>query len=276
MKSSVMQQKVMRHYDLISPYYHKLWSEHIHHGYYITGKESRKEATENLIKHIISKITLKPGSKVLDVGCGVGGTSRWLAENYRCKVKGITISKTQIEIANALSKTLRKQVPKPEFLLMDAQKITLNEQFDVVWAIEMISHLEKRELLFKKSSEMLTSKGHMCIADWFEDENINGKRRNKYIRPIEEGMFVSLQPMSAYTKMLSNEGFTVIHSKDISQQVKKTWDLCLDIIKKPSLWNLALRHGPECVGFLKAFQAMRNGFSSGAFRYSIIIAQKQV
>ena len=72
--------QVKEHYDLASPMYKKLWGNHIHHGYYITGKESKEAATENLIRILVKRSQLKRNSKVLDVGSGIGGTSIWLAK----------------------------------------------------------------------------------------------------------------------------------------------------------------------------------------------------
>ena len=68
-------------FDLASPYFKQLWGEHIHHGYWISGKESKEEAAQNLIDLLIEKSRLKPKSKVLDVGCGIGGTQSTWPEN---------------------------------------------------------------------------------------------------------------------------------------------------------------------------------------------------
>ncbi len=52
-------QKIQEHHDLASPYYEKLWGQHIHHGYWITGKENKEEASQNLIEVLINKSGLK-------------------------------------------------------------------------------------------------------------------------------------------------------------------------------------------------------------------------
>ena len=77
---------VKEHYDKVSPYYQKFWGNHLHHGYYLSGNESKEKAQENLIKVLVNKASIKKQSEVLDIGCGIGGTSVWLARNYNCKV----------------------------------------------------------------------------------------------------------------------------------------------------------------------------------------------
>src|SRR5881227_2568045 len=60
--------KVRDHYDRMSPYYHSLWGEHIHHGYWIRGDESKETAQLQLIEHLAQVAGIQPGSRILDVG----------------------------------------------------------------------------------------------------------------------------------------------------------------------------------------------------------------
>jgi hypothetical protein len=63
-------------------------------------------------------------------------------------------------------------------------------------------------------------------------------------------------------------------SEVLNKNCAKTWDLCLDIIKKKKFWGIAAKNGPEFVHYLKAFRAMRAGFASGRFVYGLIAAKK--
>src|SRR5687767_12332325 len=121
--------KIQQHYDLASPYYKELWGSHIHHGYWITGKESKEEAAQNLVDLLIQKSGLERGSKVLDVGCGVGGTSIYLAKEWDCDVTGITISPVQVGMAREAA--IGMQNP-PHFLADDANNISVTGTFDIV------------------------------------------------------------------------------------------------------------------------------------------------
>ena len=93
-------QKIIRHYDVISPYYRSLWGEHIHHGYWIRGDESKEKAQVQLIEHLAQRANVKQHSDVLDIGCGMGASSLHLAKTYQANATGITISQVQVEIAN--------------------------------------------------------------------------------------------------------------------------------------------------------------------------------
>src|SRR5580704_12876659 len=87
-------------YDRVSPYYHSLWGEHIHHGYWIRGDETKEQAQIQLIEHLVQVAGITAGLRILDVGCGFGATSIYLAKNYNAEATGITISPVQLEMAN--------------------------------------------------------------------------------------------------------------------------------------------------------------------------------
>jgi tocopherol O-methyltransferase len=96
-------EKVKNFYDIGSPYYVKMFGANIHDGYYTTGKESREEAQEGLIRFLAEKAGIRNGSRILDVGCGVGGSSVWLAKNLKAATVGITVSPVQLDMARRLA-----------------------------------------------------------------------------------------------------------------------------------------------------------------------------
>ena len=125
--------KIMAHYDVVSPYYRTLWGEHLHHGYWATGAESPAEAQLALTAYLAEAAQIPTGAAILDVGCGFGGSSIYLAKTYRAMVTGITISSVQAAMAHQAAD--RANV-RAQFLVMDADHIALRGQFDVVWSIE--------------------------------------------------------------------------------------------------------------------------------------------
>ncbi|ETI20748.1 hypothetical protein G647_07090 [Cladophialophora carrionii CBS 160.54] len=98
-----LKQRIRHHYELASDYYYSLWGQHIHHGYFLDANETKEAAQVNLIDLLLEISQLSPNSTVLDVGCGIGGTTRHLARRKGCTVTGITISGRQVQIANRLT-----------------------------------------------------------------------------------------------------------------------------------------------------------------------------
>jgi tocopherol O-methyltransferase len=263
--------RITQHYDLVSPYYRELWGEHIHHGYWIRGDETKEQAQTQLIEHLAQVAGVCAGAKVLDVGCGFGASSIYLAEKYGVEATGITISPVQVEMAN---RAAARRGARASFFLMDAEEMQFPEKFDVIWSVESISHYPNKNKFFARAANLLAAKGTLAIIDWFKKENLDRRTYEKYIRAIERGMMVDLDTMQDYAALLESHSLRVTHREVMNRQCAKTWDLCLDIIRKKALWDLAAELGPAFLDFLRAFRAMRAGFASGNFVYGLMVAER--
>src|SRR5258707_14602390 len=92
--------KIIEHYDVVSPYYYKLWGEHLHHGYCIRGDESKEKAQQQLIEHLARLAKIPQGAAILDGGCGFGVSRLYLCKQFGGTSTGITISRAQGESAD--------------------------------------------------------------------------------------------------------------------------------------------------------------------------------
>jgi len=277
MNSGTLKDRIKEHYDKLSSYYFELWGQHIHHGYWKTGQETKEVAQSQLIEELAFRASIQQKMRGLDVGCGVGGTTIHLAKRFNAEMTGITISTTQVEMATKLAKE-NKVVDFVKFLQMDAENMTFpDESFDFVWVSEALSHFPDKKGFFQSVSRVIKVGGKIAIVDWFKSEHLTYSEEVQFIKPIEEGMLLPpLCTLFDYVSMLNANGFHICYVEDISSKVSKTWDLCLDIIQNPALWKLALTMGWDFVNFLKSFQAMRSGYSSGKFVYGMIVAEKAV
>jgi tocopherol O-methyltransferase len=264
-------QRVLDHYNRISPYYHALWGEHLHHGYWIHGDESKESAQDQLVEHLAEAANIQPRANILDIGCGFGASSIYLARKYQADVTAITTSPLQVEMANQAA---ARAGVSASFVCMDAEHISFSQSFDVLWSIESISHYQDLPRFFANAAKLLNPGGTFALADWFKQQSLPPDEYKKFLSPIEDGMLVELHTMQDYKNYLASAGLQVTRSEVLNKHTAKTWDLCLDIIKDKSLWELAARHGSEFLRFLRAFKAMRVGYSTGHFVYGLLIAHK--
>jgi tocopherol O-methyltransferase len=274
-KASV-KEKVQRFYDLGSPYYYEIYGEHIHDGYYITGRESKKEAQENLIRFLVEKARIKRGARILDVGCGVGGSSLWLAEKLRAVTVGITISPVQVEMARKLA---RERKLNSSFLLMDAEGMQFTEPYDVIWAVAVLSHLRNQENFLKSATRFLNRRGKIIIFDWMVGEDVTEPQSDRHIKPVSEGMLLtSLYSISTYLKWFIKYGYRVIYSEDITSHTIKTWDDALSVVKQPAVWKLAYKvfgdERREALRFFNSLRPMKLAMQKGKLKSGVIIAEK--
>jgi tocopherol O-methyltransferase len=263
--------KVREHYDRVSPYYYSLWGEHIHHGYWIRGDESKETAQVQLIERLAEAAGIQPDTKILDVGCGFGASSIYLVRKYGAEATGITISTVQVEMAN---KAAAIAGVNAKFLLMDAEAMTFDKSFDVVWSVESISHYQDIPKFFASAAKLLASGGTLAITDWFKRKGLTPPEHEKFLHDLEHGMMVELQTMEDYAGYMTAAGLEVVRSDVLNKNCAKTWDFCLDIIKDRALWGLAAQNGPAFVCFLRAFKDMRAGFASGNLVYGLMVAKK--
>jgi tocopherol O-methyltransferase len=262
--------KIIEHYDFASPYYHALWGEHLHHGYWRTGTETKEEAQLALTIHLAEASQVPRGAAILDVGCGFGGSSIYLATRHQATVTGITVSPVQAAMAQEASD---KANATARFLVMDADDITLPDKFDVVWSIEAVSHFTNKTGFFNRAAEMLNPGGTLALIDWFKQEHLSAAQYRTCITPIERGMLVELNTSADYAEMIRAAGLEITHTSDLSEQCSKTWEISANLIKDRALWQLARDQGVEFIRFLRSFAAMRKGFASGAFVYGMLIAR---
>lgn len=263
--------KVREFYDLVSSHFHELWGQHLHHGYWIRGDETKEKAQVQLIEHLAEAAKIRPGQSVLDVGCGTGASSIYLSKKFGARATGISISPVQVELANQAA---AKEKVDAKFLFMDAEAMNFQQTFDVIWSVESISHYQNIPGFFAAAAGLLAPNGTIAVIDWFKKENLTPAQYRREIVPIEKGMLVQLATMPEYLEWMQSNGLKIIQCEILNQHCAKTWDLGLDIIKNRSLWKLAATNGAMFVSFLKAFRAMRAGFASERFVYGLIVAQK--
>jgi cyclopropane-fatty-acyl-phospholipid synthase len=124
-----------KHYDLGNELFQNMLDKRMNYSCaYWKDADSLDKAQEDKLELICRKIYLKPGMRVLDIGCGWGAFGKYAAEKYNVEVVGITVSKNQIELGRKLCEGL-----PVEFRLMDYRD--LNEKFDKIVSVGMIEHV---------------------------------------------------------------------------------------------------------------------------------------
>ena len=145
-----------------------LWGEHIHLGFYEKPrlkKDFRKAKIDFVheLVHWSGLNKLPKGSRVLDIGCGIGGRARILSNDYGFDVVGISISKEQIKRANEL--TINNDFCR--FEVMNALDLKFSKgSFDGVWSVEAGAHINDKQKFADEMLRVLRPGGVLAIADW--------------------------------------------------------------------------------------------------------------
>ena len=130
---------VAHHYDLDDRLYDLFLDPHRQYScaYWAPGITSLEAAQEAKLAHIAAKLDLKPGSQVLDIGCGWGGLARYLHKVSGAQVTGITLSEEQLKYARA--EAVRQGLTGADYQLIDYRQMT--GQFDRVVSVGMFEHV---------------------------------------------------------------------------------------------------------------------------------------
>ncbi|BAW97570.1 oxidoreductase, zinc-binding dehydrogenase family [[Synechococcus] sp. NIES-970] len=188
--------------DGILEYY---WGEHIHLGHY--GKPPRAKnflkAKADFVHEMVrwgGLDQLPPGTKVLDVGCGIGGSSRILARDYGFDVTGITISPKQVERATQLT----PPGVSATFAVDDAMNLSFPDgSFDVVWSVEAGPHMPDKAIFAQELLRVLKPGGKLVVADWNQRDD-----RHLPLNWWEQPVMTQLLDQWAHPKFSSIEGFS--------------------------------------------------------------------
>ena len=146
----------------------RLWGEHIHLGFYPLGKSNTdfRKAKAQFVHELVSWSGLQnlpKGTRILDVGCGIGGSSRILAKDYGFNVTGITISPAQVKRARELTPSGLTC----NFQVMDALELQFEDgSFDAIWSVEAGAHMIDKTKFADEMLRTLRPGGYLALADW--------------------------------------------------------------------------------------------------------------
>lgn len=270
---TVEKRVIRNHYNLTTPFYRLLWGPHIHHGYW-EGAESPRTAQLQLTERLASLSKVRAGQRLLDVGCGMGGSSIHLAKSRGCETLGITISPLQRRWAAASSRW-HGVARESEFRCADAEQIEFEaESFDVVWSVECTEHLFDKVRFFKRAAAWLRPGGTMAICAWLAGENLDGAQEQQ-VFDVCEGFFCpSLGTASDYSHWMTAAGLTMTHNEDWTDRVMRTWEICRDRVARTRVRRLASWIDRDSVMFLDRFETILRAYQTGAMKYGCFIATK--
>jgi cyclopropane-fatty-acyl-phospholipid synthase len=158
------QQNVAHHYDIGNDFYRLFLDRGMQYScaYFTSDDNTLEEAQQNKLRLIASKLDLKPGQKVLDIGCGWGDMGLYLGRMADVQVVGVTLSKEQCKLANEKAKALGL-ADRVRFELRDYRDLT--DRFDRIVSVGMFEHVGVHHYgeYFAKVNELLTDTGVMLL-----------------------------------------------------------------------------------------------------------------
>ena len=260
------------------------WGEHIHLGYYGSPPQQRDflTAKADFVHEMVrwgGLDGLPAGTTVLDVGCGIGGSSRILGRDYGFAVTGITISPGQVQRA--------QQLTPPElnvrFQVDDAMALSFPDaSFDVVWSIEAGPHMPDKAVFARELMRVLKPGGVLVVADWNQRDDrqipLNYWEKPVMQQLLDQWSHPAFSSIEGFSELLAATGFVQgnVTTADWTEQTLPSW---LD-----SIWQGIAR--PKGLvsfggaGFIKSLREvptillMRLAFGAGLCRFGMFRARR--
>ncbi len=206
-------ERVVTYYNSTKADYRILWrssrSLGIHFGYYDNQHQTHDEAVLNINSKLAELVGITQQDYILDAGCGIGGSSIWLAENKSCRVVGINIVPWQVQKAKALAKqrTLENLV---SFKMADFADTNLaKDSFTVVWGLESIVHAEDKQAVLNEAFRLLKPGGRLVIAEYLLTKGaLDTEERVELDSWLQGWAMPSLMTEKQYREMVRRAGFT--------------------------------------------------------------------
>ncbi len=175
----------------------------------VYGEDFVSPGGRTLARELIARLRLKQGAKVLDVGCGLGGSAFLMAREFGFRVDGIDLSANMIEMARS---KLKAHKIEDRVCLELGNCLELNRQrsYDGIYSRDVFLHIQDKARLFKKLHNALKPQGRLLFTDYCCSEKPWSEDFSRYV----EGRSYFLNTLPEYTEVISDAGFCDIQCND--------------------------------------------------------------
>lgn len=220
--------------EKIQNYYDNLWSVGkefgerfidvgFHFGYYEKGVINETKAIQNMNRHIGLLLGLDDGRsyEVLEAGCGIGATTRYLAKQYpKCRFTGISLGTKEIEIAQQIQK--QQNIQNTRFLTGNYNRTDFQTgSFNHAFALESFVYAVRKKDVCLEISRILKPGGRFVIIDGFFQKDLppNSFLKNNYMLVLSKRALPGVITLQEVQSHLKSAGFTDIVIHDLSMNI---------------------------------------------------------
>jgi cyclopropane fatty-acyl-phospholipid synthase-like methyltransferase len=191
-----------------------------HFGYHDEDHGTHGSAIENMNRVLAEKVAVGPDDRVLDCGCGIGGSSVWLADERGATVQGVDLVPMQLRKARSLAAKY-DVADRTGFAKGDYTNTGFREgSFDVIWSIEAVCHTEDKRDFVGEAARLLDSGGRLVISDGFRAVDEMTPYEREQMDTWLDGLAVpNLASLQEFEAALEAHGFTNVDIEVATEQI---------------------------------------------------------
>ena len=210
-------------YDVFTHMFLRCWGENFHYGYWLSDEDdsSVDVATDRLTDLLIEHLELRPGQRMLDVGCGIGTPALRLAGTVEAEITGVTINSGQAREANARAAAAGLS-HRVKFDHADAMALPYPDaSFDVAWAFESLLHMDRSRAL-AEMKRVLRPGGRLVIADTCQHGPIGPEYQDELDDAQAKMAIVEIPSIDDYRAFITGAGLELDELLDVSEHTRRT------------------------------------------------------
>lgn len=217
-------QDVENYYDHTEPHYRMWWkldaSMGLHYGVWDPGIRTLKDAVINTNRELMLLGEISEGASILDAGCGVGGSSIFLAKEKNCRAQGITLSARQVATATKYAEQHGVQ-DLVQFEQKDYTNTGYNaDSFDMAWAIESMQTAQDKSLFFKEIARVLKPGGRLLIADCFKAHSYDIQKEPDMLTMLNGWAISDILTIAEMEDLAKTYGLNLSGRRKVTGEVK--------------------------------------------------------
>lgn len=280
-ESKELRDGIANFYDESSGLWEDMWGEHMHHGYYEAGKQvSNQQAQIDMIENALNWAGVENVTNTVDVGCGIGGSSRHIARRYGSGGRGITLSPVQAERANALTQEAGL-ADRLSFQVADAlDQPFADGEFDLAWSLESGEHMPNKEKFVGELVRVTAPGGRVLIVTWCHrvlkpgETALEPQEQALLDRICEAYYLPAWCSIADYERIMRDNGMQDIKTADWSEAVKPFWGAVIKSALSTAGIAGLFKAGWTTIKGALVMPLMARGLDKGVIKFACITATK--
>lgn len=275
---------IENYYDQTEVHYRIHWKLDegmgLHYGIWNNKTRTLAEAVLNTNHQLMTLGGVQPTDYLLDAGCGVGGSSIYLAREAGCTVHGITLSKKQVQTATAVAAKAGLS-DKVSFSQQDYTATNFADNtFDKAWCIESMETARDKALFFKEMQRIIKPGGKILIGDIFKPQPYNIDDEKQMQIMLNGWAMTDILSVDQLHSVGGDFGFNVVGMKDVTKDVKRSVDTMYVLSVVGGVFSEAYNLFIKKASYFsrihyKTGLAQKKAYYKGRWGYYLFVLQKQ-